>query len=86
MDRTDGVSRYLGFLDDTGHGAVAIGNPDYAERNGIFVPGTGQDLARLPFSDARAVAMYNAARAADKTLALKMCRLRRGWAMTVQWT
>ena len=71
LDRSDGVSRYLGLLDDTGHGAVAIGNPDYATRNGIFVPGTGQDLARLPFSDARAVAMYNAARAADKTLGAK---------------
>jgi hypothetical protein len=68
LDHIDGVNRYLGFLDDTGRGAVAIGNPDYAKRNGIFVPGTGQDLARLPFSDARAVAMYNAARAADKTL------------------
>jgi hypothetical protein len=68
LDRIDGVNRYLGFLDDTGRGAVAIGNPDYAKRNGIFVPGTGQDLARLPFSDARAVAMYNAARAADNTL------------------
>jgi Alpha/beta hydrolase len=68
LDRSDGVSRYLGFLDDIGHGAVAIGNPDYAKRNGIFVPGTGQGLARLPFSDARAVAMYNAARAADETL------------------
>ncbi len=71
LARTDGVSRYLGFLDDTGHGAVAIGNPDYAERNGIFVPGTGEDLARLPVSDARAMAMYNAARAADKTLGPK---------------
>jgi hypothetical protein len=68
LDRTDGVNRYLGFVDDTGRGAVAIGNPDYAKRNGIFVPGTGQDLSRLPFSDAKAVAMYNAARTADKTL------------------
>ena len=68
LDRTDGDSRYLGYLDDTGHVAVAIGNPDYAKRTGIFVPGTGQDLARMSFSDARAVAMYNAARAADKTL------------------
>lgn len=68
VDRTDGARRYLGYLDDAGHGAVAVGNPDYAKRNGIFVPGTGQDLARLPFSDARATAMYNAARAADKTL------------------
>lgn len=71
LDRTDGVSRFLGFLDNSGHGAVAIGNPDYAKRIGIFVPGTGQDLARLPFSDARAVSMYNAARAADKTLGAK---------------
>jgi Alpha/beta hydrolase len=71
LNRADGVDRYLGYLDDTGHGAVAIGNPDFAKRNGIFVPGTGQDLARLPFSDARAVAMYNAARAADKTLGPK---------------
>jgi Alpha/beta hydrolase len=68
LDRTDGVNRYLGFLDDTGHGAVAIGNPDSAKRNGIFVPGTGEDLARLSFSDSKAVAMFNAAHAADKTL------------------
>jgi Alpha/beta hydrolase len=68
LDRPDGLSRFLGFLDETGQGAVAIGNPDYAKRNGIFVPGTGQDLARLSFSDARSVAMYKAARAADKTL------------------
>jgi hypothetical protein len=71
LDRTDGVHRFLGFLDDAGHAAVAIENPDYAKRNGIFVPGTGQDLARLAFSDARAVAMYNAARTADKTLSAK---------------
>jgi Alpha/beta hydrolase len=68
LDRTDGMRRYLGFVDDTGRGAVAIGNPDYAKRNGIFVSGTGQNLSRLPFSDAKAVAMYNAARTADKTL------------------
>ncbi len=68
LGRTDGLRRYLGFLDDAGHGAVAIGNPDYATRNAIFVPGTGQDLARLRFSDARAVAMYNAARTANQTL------------------
>jgi hypothetical protein len=68
LDRSDGADRYLGYLDDGGHGAVAIGNPDRAKRNGIFVPGTGEDLARLRFSDARALAMYNAARAADKSL------------------
>jgi hypothetical protein len=68
LDRADGMSRYLGYLDDSGRVAVAIGNPDCAKRNGVFVPGTGQDLTRLPFSDTRAVAMHNAARAADKTL------------------
>ena len=68
LDRTDGSSRFLGFLDDTGHGAVAIGNPDYAKRNGIFVPGTGQDLARLPFSDAKSGGHVQRRRAADKTL------------------
>jgi hypothetical protein len=68
LDGADGARRYLGFVDEAGHGAVAIGNPDRAIRTAIFVPGTGEDLARLRFSDARAVAMYNAARAADKTL------------------
>jgi prefoldin subunit 5 len=68
LDRTDGSSRYLGYLDAFGHVAVAIGNPDYAKRNAIFVPGTGEDVARLPFSDQRAAAMYHAARAADPTL------------------
>ncbi len=68
LDRADGMRRYLGHLDEIGHVAVAIGNPDYARRNGIFVPGTGQDPARLAFSDARAVAMYEAAHAADRTL------------------
>ena len=48
------MNRYLGFLDDAGRGAVAIGNPDYAKRNGIFVPGTGEDLARLGFNDTKA--------------------------------
>jgi hypothetical protein len=68
LDRADGMRRYLGYLDEIGHVAVAIENPDSAKRNGIFVPGTGQDPARLAFSDSRAVAMYNAARAADRTL------------------
>jgi hypothetical protein len=68
VERGDGLSRFLGILDDTGHGAVAIGNPDIAKCNGIFVPGTGEDLARLPFSDRRAAAMYGAAHTADSTL------------------
>ncbi|HEY1842869.1 MAG TPA: alpha/beta hydrolase [Mycobacterium sp.] len=68
LNRTDGPRRYLGLLDEFGHGAVSIANPDIARRNAIFVPGTGQDLARLPFSDEKALAMYTAAFAADPIL------------------
>jgi Alpha/beta hydrolase len=65
LGRKDGLKRYLGIIDDQGHAAVAIGNPDYAARNAIFVPGTGQDLTRFEGSDAKSVAMYNAAHNAD---------------------
>jgi Alpha/beta hydrolase len=63
-----GPKRYLGLLDEFGHGAVSIGNPDLANRNAIFVPGTGQDLTRLPLSDTRALAMYTAALTAEPGL------------------
>jgi hypothetical protein len=63
-----GPQRYLGLLDEFGCGAVSVGNPDTASRNAIFVPGTGQGLARMPFSDEKALAMYTAARAADPSL------------------
>jgi transposase InsO family protein len=65
LGRKDGLKRYLGTIDDQGHAAVAIGNPDYATRNATFVPGTGQDLTRFDGSDAKSVAMYNAAHNAD---------------------
>jgi hypothetical protein len=65
LARKDGLKRYLGIIDDQGHAAVAIGNPDYATRNAIFVPGTGQDVSRFEGSDAKSVAMYNAAHNAD---------------------
>jgi hypothetical protein len=68
LNSNNGPKRYLGLLDEFGHGAVAIGNPDNAGRNAIFVPGTGQDLTRLPFSDERALAMYTAALTADPRL------------------
>jgi Alpha/beta hydrolase len=61
LNSNNGPKRYLGLLDEFGHGAMAIGNPDSASRNAIFVPGTGQDLARLPFNDEKALAMYTAA-------------------------
>lgn len=65
LARNDGLKRYLGIIDDQGHAAVAIGNPDYATRNAILVPGTGQDVTRFGGSDAKSVAMYNAAHNAD---------------------
>lgn len=68
LGRHDGVARYLGQLDEFGHGAIAIGNPDTAKRNAIFVPGTGQDLGRLRFSDDKSLRMYQAALDADPTL------------------
>ncbi len=68
LNRQDGVPRYLGQLDEFGHGAVAIGNPDTAKRNAIFVPGTGQDLTRLQFSDDKSLRMYQAAFRADPSL------------------
>jgi Alpha/beta hydrolase len=63
-----GPTRYLGLLDEFGRGAVSIGNPDTARRNAIFVPGTGQDLAKLAFSDDRALVMYVAALTANPSL------------------
>jgi hypothetical protein len=68
LTSADGPKRYLGLLDAFGHGAVSIANPDTARRNAIFVPGTGQDLSRLTFSDDKALAMYTATLAADPGL------------------
>ena len=67
LDST-GPRRYLGLLDDSGRGAVSIGNPDTAARNAVFVPGTGQGLTRLSFSDEKALAMFNATLSADPAL------------------
>ncbi|MEE3067254.1 MAG: alpha/beta hydrolase [Actinomycetota bacterium] len=68
LNRNDGVRRYLGLIDNQGRGAVAIANPDYAKRNAILVPGTGQDLATFEGSDLKSLAMYNSAMAADPNL------------------
>ena len=68
INSSDGPRRYLGQLDEFGHGAIAINNPDTATRNAILVPGTGQDLTTIGGSDAKALAMYNAALQADRSL------------------
>jgi hypothetical protein len=68
LNSTDGPRRYLGQLDEFGHGAVAINNPDAATHNAILVPGTGQDLTTIGGADGKALRMYNAALQADRSL------------------
>ncbi|MFZ3345444.1 alpha/beta hydrolase [Mycobacterium sp.] len=63
-----GPHRYLGQLDQWGHGAIAINNPDTAKRNAILVPGTGQDLTTMDGADNKSLAMYGAALDADHSL------------------
>lgn len=62
------MRRYLGYLDDKGHAATSINNPDNAKRVATYVPGTGQDLARLEYSTEKSERMYWASREADRSL------------------
>ncbi|MGW0163446.1 alpha/beta hydrolase [Mycobacterium sp. NPDC003323] len=68
LESPDGLHRYLGILDEQGHAAVSINNPDEAIRHATFVPGTGQDLSRLEFSTEKSEAMLQATLAADPNL------------------
>lgn len=68
LDKKDGVPRYLGIIDDQGHAAVSINNPDNASRSATFVPGTGQDMATFDGSDNKSLKMYQAAIDADPNL------------------
>ncbi|MGH3678205.1 MAG: alpha/beta hydrolase [Mycobacterium sp.] len=68
LDAQDGVPRYLGLIDDQGHAAVSIGNPDTAARTATFVPGTGQDLAAFEGSDRKSWDMFQAVLDADPSL------------------
>jgi len=68
LHRNDGVPRFLGSIDDRGHAAVSIGNPDTATHTAILVPGTGQDLAAFEGSDGKSLSMYQAALDATPTL------------------
>lgn len=62
------LPRYLGVIDDQGHAAVSINNPDTAKRDATFIPGTGQDLARFDASALKSERMLSATLAADKSL------------------
>ncbi|MGL6234325.1 MAG: alpha/beta hydrolase [Segniliparus sp.] len=70
LDRSnkDGLPRFLGFIDDKGHAAVSIGNPDTAKKVDTFVPGTGQDMVAIGASDDKSTGLHDAARQADKSL------------------
>ena len=68
LSSSDGGHRYLSFIDDQGHAAVSIGNPDTAKRTATFVPGTGQDLAAFVGSVAKSEKMFNATLQADRSL------------------
>lgn len=60
--------RMLGLLDDKGHAAVSIGNPDTAKRVATLVPGTGQDLTMIDRAMNKSQAMLEATTRADPTL------------------
>lgn len=64
----DDPPRFLGYLDDQGHAAVSIGNPDTATRNAILVPGTGQDLTAIDGATDKSLRMYRAAHDANSDL------------------
>ncbi|ORA76149.1 alpha/beta hydrolase [Mycolicibacter kumamotonensis] len=64
----NGPPRYLSYLDNQGHAAVSIGNPDTASHNAVFVPGTGADLTTMGDNARRAADMHGAAVAANPNL------------------
>ncbi|MGV1086904.1 MAG: alpha/beta hydrolase [Mycobacterium sp.] len=64
----DGVPRLLGLIDDHGHAAISIGDPDTATRTATFVPGTGQDMATLDDGSRRGWDMFQAALDANPAL------------------
>lgn len=68
LHANDGIPRLLGHIDDQGHAAVSIGNPDTATHTATLVPGTGQDLAAFAGANDKSMKMYDAAIRADKGL------------------
>lgn len=68
LSKDDGYHRYLGLVDDQGHAAVSIGNPDTSSHTATLVPGTGQDLSTIDGADGKSVDMLRAALDADPAL------------------
>ncbi|WP_157556776.1 alpha/beta hydrolase [Nocardia acidivorans] len=59
--------RFLLTVDNRGHGAIALNNPDTAANIATFVPGTGSPLAGIGAGVGRARALLDAATKADRT-------------------
>lgn len=68
LESKDGAPRLLAMIDDQGHAAVSIGNPDTASHTATFVPGTGQDLGAFHGSDEKSAKMFEAALLANPQL------------------
>lgn len=60
IENKNGAPRLLAMVDDQGHAAVSIGNPDTASRTATFVPGTGQDLGAFQGSYRKSEDMFRA--------------------------
>ncbi|WP_236741495.1 alpha/beta hydrolase [Mycobacteroides abscessus] len=60
--------RMLGLLDDKGHAAVSIGNPDTAKRVATLIPGTGQDLTMIDRAMDKSNRMFRSTFDADSSL------------------
>ncbi|MBY8862178.1 hypothetical protein K7711_37290 [Nocardia sp. CA2R105] len=58
----DGGDRYLLHIDEQGHGALALNNPDLATNVATFVPGTGTGLAKMSGDVNRSLTMLNSAK------------------------
>ncbi|MGI9163417.1 MAG: alpha/beta hydrolase [Mycobacterium sp.] len=71
LTASDGVPRLLGLIDDQGHAAISIGDPDSARRTAVFVPGTGQDMTVIDGSSRRSLDMFGATLDADPSLSAR---------------
>ncbi|WP_405138905.1 alpha/beta hydrolase [Nocardia sp. NBC_01388] len=66
-DAAGGAGRYLLGVDNDGHGAIALNNPDAASNIATFVPGTGASLDGIGTGTGRARALLAAATKADRS-------------------
>ncbi|MCP9624176.1 hypothetical protein FOH10_19580 [Nocardia otitidiscaviarum] len=65
LDGGDDPPRYLLAVDDSGRGAIALGNPDSARNIATFLPGTGARLGTIGAGVDRSRALLDAATRAN---------------------